>query len=47
MIRKEFVFFDGFCPTFPDWVGPGDQAGSGYLNEYYDRSSSLHVVHFR
>lgn len=41
----QFVFFDEFCPLYPDWVAPNGAAG--YLKETWDRASSLHAVHFR
>ena len=45
LILKEFVFFDDFCPIFPSWVGPNPSAA--YLKESWDKTSSLHAIHFR
>ena len=51
---KEFVFFDNFCPKYPDWVAPNPPHASGdatkqtgYLKETWDKKTSLHKVHFR
>jgi hypothetical protein len=43
----EFVFFDKFCPVYPDWVGPG--AATGYLKESWDPATEkmLTKVHFQ